>query len=943
MTSPFGDMEGELQRLASDLGLDVAEIAGRRDRFGLGEAEERVLQALDQPLGRVRDGFIRGFYDFLGRFEETAVLLESPGTVERLARSQAAYFKRLTQGSYDLDYALDRLRVGVAHERVGLGPRWYLGGFNRYLSALVPALASATDGPSGWVEAVRALARIVLLDVSLALEAYQLGRRRTLAAGDGAEPALDATAGSTPSVPIEQAEVSDAIRLMGLTRGEMARRRAFLGLAGGGSSKEERRLRDRVAEGIRLDRGGGSLQGLLAAQCRRLCGLAGTCVETAGGDLNRAAMTFTAAQREVFFDIGLIVDGVSHAAERPLQEAREAARAVTRSLPSGLLTLGADLRVQAANPRACGILGRGETELIGLPLSAALHAPLLVERAEQCVRDSEPRSDLFVDISGPPRQLLRVAISPLAGQRPSELRLLVSLDDVTGVTQLQEEVARSEQRFRTLVEGLDVAVCEARPAPLTMTFVSPQVERILGLQPEAWLASTDAWLDRIHPDDRPAVEAELDRLAAGEVDATGSMTYRFDTGERGEIWVQHRSQLTVDATGRRVIRAVLLDITSIKQVELELLSERNFVRSLLDTAGAVVLVMDLEGRIVEFNAAAEALYGRSREEVTGQDYVQALLPESERAGVAQELERLRSGGRTRGYENQILTRSGLPRTVLWNADALLSDDGENTGVVAVGVDVTERLEAEAELRQAHDELLRAHRSIASERSKVARAERLSSIGLLAAGVAHEINNPLGGVIACVEALQRGTLPPDRAKEYFIAVGDGLDRIRSTVGGLLDYAKQRPPSPEPLNLASLVDSCVRLAAPAVRASGIRIEQRIERDAPVAYADRPQVMQAVLNILLNAIHAVGDEGVIRALSPTRADQVGIRIQDDGPGIPAAIVDRVCDPFFTTNAEGAGTGLGLAVTLGLAEANGGELEIRSSEGEGASVTVWLPVAAR
>ncbi len=272
------------ERLVRELKLDSAQVADRRRSFGLGDQEEADLRALHEPLGRVRDGFVRGFYDFLGRFEETAVLLEAPGTIERLAKAQAAYFERLTQGDYDLGYALDRLRVGVAHHRVGLGPRWYLGGFNRYLSALVPALSAATDGREGWIRAVRALVSIVLFDVSLALEAYQLERRHALTAGTVDEPALDAP----PRVPVQsrvsEAEVSDVIRLMGLDRGDLARRRAFLGIPPGASGPpggESGRLRAGVRTGLALLRPGGSLAGCLADQNRRLIELATLAFEEA--------------------------------------------------------------------------------------------------------------------------------------------------------------------------------------------------------------------------------------------------------------------------------------------------------------------------------------------------------------------------------------------------------------------------------------------------------------------------------------------------------------------------------------------------------------------------------------------------------------------------------------------------------------------------------------
>ncbi len=975
--------------LVADLGLDAGEVRRRRRSFGLGDAEEATLTTLGGALHPARDGFVRGFYDFLRRFDETAVLLEKPGLGDRLAQTQTAYFERLTRGGYDLDYALDRIRVGVAHQRVGLGPKWYLGGFNRYLSALVPALPAAVDGSQGWLAAVQALVRIVFFDISLALEAYQLERRQALTTGRKDEPDLDAawTADLTGSVVVDVDEAVDVVRILGLDQSEIARRRSFLGIEPGdpcrtrpwidalreeiptlmdrvtahldddsralswtGSASIEamvrgsvtrNRVRDRVGQGLFLGRAGLPLGRCLASHAWLLGEFAARVLDTAGGDLDRASLAFCHLQREAFFDLGIIVDALSYEAERPLREVREAAKAVTQSLPSGLLTVDARLGIESANPRACAILGKPAIELVGTPLRSALAAPLLLERVEDVLDDAEPRGEIFVDVAGPPRCLLRFAVSPLASDAPGGRRLLIAIDDVTGVTRLRQDVERSEQWFRTLVEGLDVAVCETRVDPVTVTFASPQVERIFGVRPEDWLRSMSAWLDRVHPEDRGTLDASADRLDRGPPGTTDRVVYRFDAGDRGDVWVEHRSLVTLDSQGLRVVRTVLLDVTSIKEAELELRRERNFVRSLLDTAGAAVLVLDPQGTILEFNVAAEELYGRTRSEVTGLDYVRTLIPAAGQAEVSSRFESLRSGGKVRGFEGVVQAPGGRRRTVLWNADRLVSEDGSFRGSVAVGVDVTGRRAAEEKLHSAHEELLVAHKKIARERRKMAQTERLSSVGLLAAGVAHEINNPLGGVIACVDSLQQGTLSATRSEEYFAAVQDGLNRIRSTVSGLLNFSRQRPGVPESVKLQEIVDACLRLSGPSVRENGVRIDWTISEVGPRAFADRSQVLQAVLNILLNAFQAIGPEGVVQISGPVRPGQVGVKVKDDGPGIAAKILDRVCDPFFTTKREGAGTGLGLAVTLGLAKANGGDLEISSVEGQGCAVTIWLPVA--
>ena len=246
------------------------------------------------------------------------------------------------------------------------------------------------------------------------------------------------------------------------------------------------------------------------------------------------------------------------------------------------------------------------------------------------------------------------------------------------------------------------------------------------------------------------------------------------------------------------------------------------------------------------------------------------------------------------------------------------------------------------LSKAHGELRAANRQLVTEQAKLVQAEKLSSIGLLASGVAHEINNPLMGVMGCVKALRDDSVGEERRKEYFEAVHDGLERIRATVQSLLDFARQRPPSLSTLDAAEVVDGVVRLLQPLARKKDATVDNRIAPGAALVQADRTQIMQALVNVLMNAIQAVGRGGHV-SVSAARSESdprlVWVRVEDDGGGMPKDVVARVCDPFFTTKPEGEGTGLGMSITLGIARAHGGELSVESEVGAGTQVTLWLP----
>jgi signal transduction histidine kinase len=195
------------------------------------------------------------------------------------------------------------------------------------------------------------------------------------------------------------------------------------------------------------------------------------------------------------------------------------------------------------------------------------------------------------------------------------------------------------------------------------------------------------------------------------------------------------------------------------------------------------------------------------------------------------------------------------------------------------------------------------------------------------------------VKACVKSLQDGKVNPARREMYFDTVIDGLDRIQGIVTALLNFARPVKPSQTAVNLADVVASCLLLASPHANKRQIQLEHHVPDPLPHARGDRSQLMQAVMNVVINAIHASPREGEVTVRYSVEGGRVRISVEDAGPGIPPDLIDRVCDPFFSTKPEGQGTGLGLSVTLGIIQAHDGHLDIRSTPGHGTLVTMELP----
>jgi len=230
----------------------------------------------------------------------------------------------------------------------------------------------------------------------------------------------------------------------------------------------------------------------------------------------------------------------------------------------------------------------------------------------------------------------------------------------------------------------------------------------------------------------------------------------------------------------------------------------------------------------------------------------------------------------------------------------------------------------------------AHQEQARAREKEAETERMAALGTLVAGVAHEVNNPLAGMKNCLRRLQRDDLlPPPKRQEYLELMEEGLERIEDVVRHLLDFARPRPLRLEEVMANDVMREGSNLLRPILTRRHIEI--RVHPGDARIFADCKQVAQALLNLLLNAAYVTPVGGEIRLRIRQRPGLCGIAVEDDGPGIPPDIRDRVFDPFFTTKPEGAGTGLGLSVTRSIVEAHGGELSLECP-GHGTMATIWL-----
>ncbi len=228
--------------------------------------------------------------------------------------------------------------------------------------------------------------------------------------------------------------------------------------------------------------------------------------------------------------------------------------------------------------------------------------------------------------------------------------------------------------------------------------------------------------------------------------------------------------------------------------------------------------------------------------------------------------------------------------------------------------------------------------------EIRRAEHLASLGKMAAGIAHEINNPIAGMQNCVRTLLKGPRDEGQRVQYLTMLQEGLGRIGRIVGQLLNFAREAKPQLARAEVPPILRRCLALLEPEMAARGIAASLEADGDLPPLLADPQQLEQVFVNLLLNAVAAMPEGGTV-TVRAGRADRDGgpavqVQVVDGGAGIPPEDLPRIFDPFFTTKEVGKGTGLGLSVSYGIVRAHGGTIEVRSEVGRGTTVTVTLPV---
>ncbi|MCE2882368.1 MAG: PAS domain S-box protein [Planctomycetaceae bacterium] len=491
------------------------------------------------------------------------------------------------------------------------------------------------------------------------------------------------------------------------------------------------------------------------------------------------------------------------------------------------------------------------------------------------------------------------------------------------------KLAASEARLRyVLTAGPSVIyTCEAG-GDFRSTYLSPNIARIFGYDGDEFLKDPMFWSNRIHPEDLPESRRKLhEALETGNA----SYEYRFRFPDGHYRWMRDEFMVRCGSDGKPIeIVGSSINIDARRSAENAAQAAALDLRRLIDRANAPIFGKDIANQVNEWNECAERITGYTKSEVIGHRLTDFVAPEFKSA-VKEVLDRALRGIETANFEFPIVTKDGRHVLLLLNASTRRDAAGNITGMVGVGQDITEHRETE-------------RRSL--------RAQRLESIGTLAGGVAHDINNALSPILLAT-GLFRKRHP--QSSDLIDVMESSARRGASMVQQLLTFAKgvdgKRAPV-EPRALLREIEHIVSSTFPK------NIEARFScgEGVPPVVGDSTQLHQVLLNLCVNARDAMPAGGTLDVeaslvrIAPndplaqgegSPGDFVCLRVADSGQGMAGHMLDRIFEPFFSTKSPEQGTGLGLSTASGIVRSHGGFMKVESREREGSVFSVYLPAS--
>ena len=619
-------------------------------------------------------------------------------------------------------------------------------------------------------------------------------------------------------------------------------------------------------------------------------------------------------------------------AEEAVRKSEAQFRQVWESAHDGMRLMDEEGTIITVNDAYCRLMGMGREELVGKPLSVVYQnqsgrsddADLSKYRKNLAARTIEPRTEAELTLRTGRRILVDLSNSVLEvpGQPP---RLLTIFRDITERREAEKKLRESEEKFRTLSEQSPNMIYIYNGE--RVVYVNNKCVELLGYKKKEFYSPKFDFMMLIAPEYLDLVRKSLESHLKGR--EVLPYEYALLTKDGRRIEGIHTTTL-IDYEGHPSILGLVTDMTEQKRADKEL---RKLSRA-VEQSPASIIITDTEGSIEYVNPKFTQVTGYHPAEVIGLNPRILKSGHTPRSEYKRLWETITAGIEWRG-EFQNRKKNG---ELFWES-ASISPVRDPAGVIthylAVKEDITERKKLEQQLWQ---------------------AQKMESIGTLAAGIAHDFNNILAIILGYTSLLQRSAGGSPRVGTALEAIGMAVERGAGLVRQILTFARKTEFNPEPLDVNVVIKELAKMLVETFPKT-IPLSLQLAEKLPVISMDHSQLHQALLNLCVNARDAMRDHGSLTICSGSvTGDEIAARfpnaagnhyvvisVSDTGVGMDEATKSRVFDPFFTTKEKGKGTGLGLAVVFGVVQAHQGFIDVESEQAKGTTFKVYLPVPAK
>jgi PAS domain S-box-containing protein len=463
---------------------------------------------------------------------------------------------------------------------------------------------------------------------------------------------------------------------------------------------------------------------------------------------------------------------------------------------------------------------------------------------------------------------------------------------------------------------------------------SAETYKLFDKDPQSFTASFDEFARRVHPDDYEIMQTSFNRALAS--DHTPYHIIVRIINDSGRKWLMEAFGVVKrDDDGQP---------TSIfgtaQDISLRQRAEDDFKR-LFDLSKDIVCIAGLDGYFKKVNHAFTKTLGYPEEELLGKPFMDFVHPEDKAKTQNALEEKLAMGATVFLFENRYRCTYGGYKWLEWVSQPII----EEGLTFAIGRDISERKRTEAVLRNNHLELERrvAERTLALKKvhGQLRESEKLAAIATLSAAIAHELNNPLQGVMTVISGVRRRAPLDKQDAELVDMAAAECERMKGLIKSLQDFNRPTSGKVVPVDIHATIDALIILSRSDLHNRVVTIETNYAVDLPRVQAVADQIQQVLLNLVNNAVYACEGGGTIKVTTALESHEtVRIEIHDTGTGIKPEDMDHIFEPFFTTKPEVKGIGLGLSVSYGIIKKHGGNIEVMSEFGKGTTVVIILPV---